>query len=554
MPIPNTNISTKGIIAVLKDEALDVPVYQRSFEWTEQVSDFLEDIGGSFEKNKEPYFLGSMVVISQSSNQRGKVLDGQQRLAVASIFLACIADEYDKLRQSEPSKTIRDRYLESFDFAQGTQRPQLKLNQADDTYFRSILKKNGSAPSPGAPESHARLWQAKKLISGWLSAKLAGVPDYAKWLGELTDYLNQLAYVIYFAVPDDANAFLIFETMNDRGLDLSIADLLKNYLIGLAKDDFQIILDCWNKSIACLSAYGGEELFTTFLRHFWSSKYGLAREKDLYRSIKSRVYEINTAVELARELQTNAYYYAAILSDQHEYWGEASVKARGQIRALRALELEQYRPMLLSVLARFKADQVESVLNNLISWSVRLLIVGGLGSGSIEKNYCQLAEAIRKGDLKNAKEVADKGRKSFVPNDAEFESSFSTARVSKAHLARYYLFTLEQEKIGKESEVTPASDLTLEHILPERPVADSWTNFSKEEKENYVKRIGNMVLLAGKVNSKLRSASFSEKRKRYRDSKLILTNEVSKKNDWNKAEIDERQKKLAKQAVKVWRI
>jgi hypothetical protein len=554
MPIPSTTITIKGIAAVLKDEALDVPVYQRSFEWTEQVSDFLEDVGGSFERKREPYFLGSMVIIAPEGHKRGKVLDGQQRLAVASILLACIADNFDSLGKKDPSDSIRTKYLTSFDFAQATQRPQLKLNQADDAYFRSILTKMAGAPGSGAPESHRRLWQARATILSWLSAKLAKAEDRAKWLGEFTDYLDQLAYVIYFTVSDDANAFLIFETMNDRGLDLSIADLLKNYLIGLAKEDYQTILDCWIKSIACLSTYGGEELFTTFLRHFWSSKYGLVREKDLYRSIKSRVSTRETALELAKELLDNAYYYAAILSDQHEYWSEGSVKAREYIRTLRALGLEQYRPMLLSALAHFKADQVESILNYLISWSARLLIVGGLGGGVIETNYCQLAEAIRKGDLKNVKEVAEKGRRSFVPNDTVFESSFSTVRVSKAHLARYYLHALEIEKRGKDSDMVPASDLTLEHILPERPAAGTWPNFSEEDKEDYVKRLGNMVLLTGKLNSKLRNAPFSEKRKRYKDYDLILTREVSELENWSKTTIDKRQKELAKLAVKAWRI
>ena len=131
---------------------------------------------------------------------------------------------------------------------------------------------------------------------------------------EFTRYLRESAYVIYFTVPDDANAFLIFETMNDRGLDLSIADLLKNYLLGRSGEDLQTILNLWTTAMACLSTYGGENLFTAFLRHYWSSKYGLVREKELYRSIKSRVTTSANVIDFANEVEkVHAHLYQKLL-------------------------------------------------------------------------------------------------------------------------------------------------------------------------------------------------------------------------------------------------
>lgn len=346
--------------------------------------------------------------------------------------------------------------------------------------------------------------------------------------------------------------------MNDRGLDLSIADLLKNYLLGRAGEDLETVLNFWTAATSSLSAYGGEYLFTVFLRHFWSSKYGLVREKDLYRNIRSRISTAANALDFAHELVNNANYYAAILSPDHEFWSEASAKAHERVATLSLLGLEQYRPMLLSALAHLQMEELENLLRLLISWSVRLLIVGGLGGGAIENNYCSLAQAIRNGQLKSIKEIANRANASFVPNDAIFRSSFATARVSKAPLARYYLRTIELQATGKrDHELVPTTDpgeLNLEHILPERPDAKSWKNFTDEERKAYTKRLGNMLLLRQKMNSKLRNSPFDAKGKIYADSDLLLTKEVAKCNVWNKEAIEERQKLLADLTVKAWPI
>lgn len=88
-------------------------------------------------------------------------------------------------------------------------------------------------------------------------------------------------------VPTDADAYLIFETLNDRGADLTIADLLKNYLFGRAGTKLDAVRDGWMQVLGALDISAENALFTTFLRHYWSSKHGAIRERELYKSIKS---------------------------------------------------------------------------------------------------------------------------------------------------------------------------------------------------------------------------------------------------------------------------
>jgi len=106
MPKPNTSIEIKGIASVLSSTRLEVPVHQRPFEWTEEVVELLDDLGDAFNRNKEEYFLGSLVIIAASDGVRPKVLDGQQRLAVVSLLLAGIADKFDNIADKKRAQAI----------------------------------------------------------------------------------------------------------------------------------------------------------------------------------------------------------------------------------------------------------------------------------------------------------------------------------------------------------------------------------------------------------------------------------------------------------------
>lgn len=555
MPHTQTAIHLKGIAQVLAEQRLQVPVHQRSFEWEEQVRELLEDVEAAFGREHEEYFLGTLVIISGTAAQPPHVLDGQQRLATVTLMLAAMAEEFDAANDGRSATTLRDNYLAKFDIVTKTESPQLRLNEADDPYFRTLLKPGYASPTRSAPASHKRLYDARVNVGSWVQRKLACEPDKPDWLGRMFQFLTESAYAIHLTVPDDSNAFLIFETLNDRGLDLSIADLLKNYLLSRAgTEDLRSVLDLWIKAQASLKAYGGEESFRVFLRHFWISKYETVRERDLYRKMKARITSKVNAVEFAQALADGSSLYAAILSTEHEYWQGAPPESRELLRTIHTLGLEQYRPMLLAAMERFPQEGVRDLLKALVGWNVRLIVVGGLGGGVMESKYAELGQAITNASLKTAAEVRAKG-KEFVPNDAAFEAAFTTASVSKVGLARYYLRALERGRQGDaQPELIPNDDsgvITLEHILPEKSEG-KWPQFSEEEHDAYWKRIGNMVLLQQRANNKLKSSSFDDKKLRFGESKLRLTQEVAACTAWDQAAIAKRQRELAMLAVKVW--
>jgi hypothetical protein len=187
------------------------------------------------------------------------------------------------------------------------------------------------------------------------------------------------------------------------------------------------------------------------------------------------------------------------------------------------------------------------------SWNVRLIVVGGLGGGVMEAKYADLGRAIRSGEIKNVKGLADAAL-SFVPGDSQFKSQFAIASVSKVPLARYYLRKLELATSGKgEIEKVPNPSLTLEHILPEKPGAN-YPAFTDEERRLYTRRLGNLALLTHKTNSDAKSAPFAEKAIVYKASTLTLTQQIATYGEWTPKSIEKRQEGLAELAVKAWKV
>ena len=190
----------------------------------------------------------------------------------------------------------------------------------------------------------------------------------------------------------------------------------------------------------------------------------------------------------------------------------------------------------------------------MVSWSVRFLIVGGLGTGAIESHNCQAAKAVRDKTISTTTQLYNRLKK-IIPNDAEFRASFLTASVSKTYLARYYLRALEQQTRGdSDPELVPNENteaINLEHVLPQNP-SHSWSHITSEEQVLLVKRLGNLALMKTKINTKAGNDGFAFKKNFFASSDYKLTTCLSQENRWDRHAIDKRQSKLAELAVKTW--
>jgi hypothetical protein len=252
-------------------------------------------------------------------------------------------------------------------------------------------------------------------------------------------------------------------------------------------------------------------------------------------------------------LAKTAPIYAGLSNPASDLWEDYDPAVRQSIEALDQLRVTQLRPLLLAIIERFKPEETAKALPMIVAWTVRFLICGSGGSGTLESNYADRAEEVSAGKIKTAQGLWD-AMKTIVPNDQTFEDKFAQATVSNANLAKYYLRVLERQASAGDEEliVNPDSGkVNLEHILPKTSSA-GWSHIPADQQPILVKRIGNLTLLATRLNSKAANADFPEKKKHFTNSKIGMTKDLCQHAQWGAAEIENRQRVLAKLAVKAW--
>ena len=267
-------IKSQGLGACLSANFLSVPKYQRAFSWDEDnVKNFLTDVNTAFSNKSAEYFMGSVVL--QGADQKYEVVDGQQRLTTATILIAAARDFLNERDIKDTAKSLEDQYLLKKETWSQKVKPKLTLSVYDNDFFlQNILEGKSVAPQR---ESHERLQGAKLRSYKFIEEVSKNVSDWYERLAGIIQFLEHKARVIQVTVPSQANAYIIFETLNDRGKDLSASDLLKNHLFGRAEDRIEEVQAKWNQMLGILETHGGDDVVITYIRQLWSATREVAR-------------------------------------------------------------------------------------------------------------------------------------------------------------------------------------------------------------------------------------------------------------------------------------
>lgn len=361
--------------------------------------------------------------------------------------------------------------------------------------------------------------------------------------------------IIVVVAPDDSNAFIIFETLNDRGLELAISDLLKNYLFHRSGEKIEETKNRWLTMVSILESASDDPLVVTYLRHFSMAKYGLIREKELFSVIKKKITSKKHALHYSNELSEGARTYSALINTDHEFWSNYDPKVSESVSVLNLLGMTQIRPLLMAILDKFDKKNVKIAFNKLVSVAVRFQIVGGVGGGSLERLYADTAKAITEEKITTPTDVISAFKN--LPSDSAFKAGFSIATISKQKIARFYLRALEDNLSGANSEKVPSVDtdrVNLEHVLPANSTPEWEATFKVDEFRAYHNRLGNLALMPSKINSTIGNGSFATKCKAYKESSFHLTKSIAEESVWNKQSIENRQLKMAETAIKIWAV
>lgn len=541
-----------------------IPIYQRTYSWTDkQCRQLWDDIlRAGKNANISAHFIGSVVYVekglySVSSQSPLLVIDGQQRLTTVSLLLAALASA---IGDGEPVEGFSARKLRNYYLLnpeeEGDRHFKLILSQTDKASLLAILQ------DAQQPKDHSiRIAENFKLFQGLLEGNANNLEAVCKGIAKLIIVDISLS-------RDQDNPQLIFESMNSTGLELSQADLIRNFILMGLEPGLQTRLyeNYWRP----MELAFGQEAYTThfdaFMRHYLTVRTGeIPRVGEVYEAFKKYAHT-NKVAEAGVE---------ALVSDLRDYAGhfcamalgtEENVELNRAFHDLRELKVDVAYPLMLELYHDYVAHNLsrEEFLRavRLIESYVFRRAVCAIPTNSMNKTFANMGKSLKKDRYLESLEAAFMLLPSYrrFPKDEEFKRELKAKDLYNFRSRSYWLRRLENH--GRKERV-PVDEYTIEHILPQcdnnqdkvpshwrQALGDDWEKIW----ESYRHTLGNLTLTG--YNSEFSNRSFAEKRDMeggFAHSPLRL-NELLRNHQkpWNREAIEERAEHLATQAVKVW--
>jgi uncharacterized protein with ParB-like and HNH nuclease domain len=538
-----------------------VPIYQRDYSWDK---DDWDDLWNDILEipNDKTHYLGYLVLqpIENEGEESYWVIDGQQRLTTLSIIaLSAVAllkkwqeDKIDPEDNEIRFDKLTERYLGNFSTSRLTISPKITLNRNNDDYFKSWLLKHRQ------PTSLSKLKPTQKLLQKAFNYYFDKMKDRFKGTlsgAELADFLEKtIGNGIVFTqivVNNDLDAFKVFETLNARGVKLSTADLLKNFLFKLTHQLGELDLDEAERQWQSISDTIRANDITSFIRHYWNSAHSLERQPTLFKAIKREINNPKLAFTFLSDLERNSLFYTAFSSPSDELW---SNDERKQLQVISLLEVTTCYPLMLSYLSKLDRSDFHTLLREIAVISLRYNM-SDRNPNAAETVYSDVANQIRSGALNNVRDITI-ALSSIYVDDSQFENVFASVQIStkrKKEFVKYLLMKLENQLASTDYTHEDAT-ATIEHILPENPGSAWEQSFKPEIQGDFIYRFGNYTLLKAGVNNKLdNETSFLTKLEFYKQSAYKLSSDYCLFDDFNPNTLRTRQERLAKIAKTVWK-
>lgn len=525
-----------------------VPRFQREYSWElVEHETFWKDICNQIiisdkQISFSDYFIGALVLVGDDSkDEEFQIVDGQQRLTTITIIFSVLSKLFMNIDEKDLAQSCYS-YVEGKD---GDFKPYFKLENENpkpflqnNIQFVDIHKTKGTEnESPNSIEEEKLLeaheFYKTKLQSEYLLKRFGNQHDYKILLKSIRDQISKFK-TIFITVSSIEEAYTIFETLNAKGKDLMTIDLIKNKVFKLLDDDHpdDDAKRLWINLKKELASRGKRINATTFLRHYWLSKYEFTTESKIYESFNKKI-ECNkkTYKAFLIDLVTSSKTYNIISNPQLEDWKLMEEKEiYYSLKALNVFNVVQPKPFILSLIdARNRkiltVNDLKLCLKNIEKFHFLFSAIASSRASGLEGKYSTLSRKLRKTTNKsNALKVLNELYSYFeikTPSLDIFKSkflelSFLNNKTADKKLIQYIFFNLEKSMYDTD-ELIPYN-LTLEHIFP-------------QSKDSLVKgTIGNLLPLAKEINSKVKDDDLNKKLPEFKKSELKLVKIFVKEN------------------------
>jgi uncharacterized protein with ParB-like and HNH nuclease domain/predicted transport protein len=548
--------SSANLLSLLKGpKQFVIPIYQRTYSWQiAQCEKLLKDI---IRISKDPsvpgHFIGSIVYFQEGIHTVSDVpellvIDGQQRLTTVSLMVAAMA-EFVKENEIEIETNftkLQNYYLLNAE-EEGNLRYKLLLTRRDKETLIDLIK--------GVPlrDDHSqRVYENFNYFKAQINKENAV---------DIYNGIQRLFIVDVALEKDKDNPQLIFESLNSTGLDLSHADLIRNYI--LMGQEVNLQNELYERFWYPMEqSYGNDysAYFDWFMRDYLSVKTGsIPKIGMVYNSFKNYV-QGDTAAESIKDVVEDIYkfsnHYVNIVLHK-----EPDADLNSAFKSISKLKVDVSYPYFLPVYNDYKDEVISKIelleIILLVESYVFRRAICGIPTNSMNKTFSNLYKSIQKDKYVESVKASFQLLESYkrFPTDSEFEKEIVMKDVYNFRSRNYLLSKLEN---FKRKELVNVDNYTIEHVMPQNPnLSEEWRNMLGENwktvQENYLHTIGNLTLTG--YNSELSDRPFSRKKTiegGFNDSPIRLNDFLRRAELWREEEILARAKELAVKASGIW--
>ena len=538
--------ANKGILKKIFSEEFwfIVPEYQRPYVWQEEnIQELIDDLYYAFEnKQNSEYFLGALVLkrTREKEFKEYEILDGQQRLTTLCMMMAVLRD---LMKKPQYKWTLSQMiYQEENELLKVPSRNRIKYNTRDKVkdFVKNYIIANGSTKKKDLINYHEDTNISVSNMAKAISS-MHNIFESKENLEAFAVFLLNNVLFIYVSTDNTEDAFRLFTILNDRGIPLSNADILKSINIGEVPEED---LDEYSKNWEYLEEkyHKGFDRFLSFVRTILLKNKPASNlldeyEKNIYQKniLKKGKNTIDFLVEL-----DEIYDKIIDLNDENlsnEYKNLVTIMKIG-------LHSDEWIPAVMSYFLKFKYYNLDKFIKKL-----EYKFVGDLMSNvSPSKRRENLNNIIKTIEIVNKENIDTlfENKELFDIDKNIFRNNINGEVYGKKY-TKYLLLKIEYLMSDNSVHLSNYKEISIEHVLPQNPLKKShWRrDFTENQRKNWTNKLSNLVLISNKKNVKLANLDFNKKKEEYLKHRMDVFNSskifLDKSSKWDEATLKSRQ-------------